>query len=1218
MVNRTPVPHRLWLGLATSLAMVWTTGAGAQVPVEHRLVNVVTGSGQIGLGYPVPVAVDSTAPVAGFRSYASLNARLEDLALRSPDLRVETIGTTLKGRPIRAYVLGDGDGLAASGSAAPGMLVNATIHAREWQAPEVAAGIIERFMEDADDSGLARFLLDEMRTVVIPVLNVDGFLMTQNNPDRVWLGADPGWDMTPREGRMRRKNLRGADEDFASTADHLQGVDLNRNFDQFFGANASSSPDSRSLVYRGPAPRSEPEAQALANAVTLIGGPRLRLFEDIHSFGQVMNTVFRGHAESDAETNTVADRFGRVQQRVALAGFPASGRFYSQAPNPAGTGIGTTSEYFAYTYQIPTWTLELEPGGPLGSREYGGSGWHHDGFVLPESQVPRLRAAMAEGHLLLAYHTAGPAIVQAVRITDRDNGNLTASSEWRADGPTRRVREFRVHAPLRSGGRYQVWVAFDRPLRYPDANGNPVRFPDGTAYADPPPQLRLDNGAAAIELQNGRFLLAPTTVPGGTWNRYRGDAWLAEADLPAFGGPAPGFRLELVFRDAMGRTVDTRPQTVADWRGGVWVDYEGRPNGLDDQQQFAAIGAPVWLGAGSATRVGEGEDFAVQLERAEGAAVTVQLAYGAGVSGPASVTLNSTSTRVPLRLADNAEVADAVQSSFVRISGGGISGSVEQRLTVVDNDRAELRFWQVADRDDLVRALSAAVPGTATLTVGLPAGATLDLTATLPAIRGRVVIEGQQALLRPVANAAVRLFEVESSGELSLADLRLSGGAGLEADGGQVRNAGTLNLARVESSGASGRCGGAVFSSGTLRVERSTFSGARAQSGGVFCVQGGSATITTSTVIDARADTGAVLLNRGATTLSALSLDANAVADGGALLDSPAGTVQLAGSVLSAGNGASCAGSVVSAGDNLLHPGRCNGQAADFLSSEPLLSAATTDALVRELRSGAWNERQPAQCSGLDQAGLPRPQQGRCEPGARESGSIVPVAGLWWTPSRSGQGVDLKRAGDGLLALVYTYDDNGRPLTYTAQGAYTSAIWRGELRRWRQAPVSLLPESTVVGELELRFSDARHAQFRLALTDGPTASYDLEAFAFGDESQPARIVERTYSGASRYGMTYARHGDTPFALLYAYDADQVLRWVSGEQTAEPGTLKLRSFTGACPSCTYTAPVASDAGQLRLRGAGLGAATADFELRFGNGAGGSLLRDGATLERLDSP
>jgi hypothetical protein len=213
-----------------------TPGAQAQAQaVPVRIVEwvenaPVSDNSKIALGYPVPIPVDTPLPFAGFRSYAGLHLRHQDLAAITPWVHAETIGTTQQGRNIWLYRLGDQDFETAYGLPEQAMLTNGGIHAREWQSPEVATGIIELLSLGAEDSHLLSYLRDNANVLVIPVLNVDGFLQTQRFPRTNWLGTDPDDpESSPRDGRMRRKNMRNADELLATQADHLLGIDLNRN-----------------------------------------------------------------------------------------------------------------------------------------------------------------------------------------------------------------------------------------------------------------------------------------------------------------------------------------------------------------------------------------------------------------------------------------------------------------------------------------------------------------------------------------------------------------------------------------------------------------------------------------------------------------------------------------------------------------------------------------------------------------------------------------------------------------------------------------------------------------------------------------------------------------------------------------------------------------------------------------------------------------------------
>ena len=56
------------------------------------------------------------------------------------------------------------------------------------------------------------------------------FCRRSATPRLNYLGSDPDVPATwPRDGRMRRKNMLGVDEELGTTDDHLRGVDLNRN-----------------------------------------------------------------------------------------------------------------------------------------------------------------------------------------------------------------------------------------------------------------------------------------------------------------------------------------------------------------------------------------------------------------------------------------------------------------------------------------------------------------------------------------------------------------------------------------------------------------------------------------------------------------------------------------------------------------------------------------------------------------------------------------------------------------------------------------------------------------------------------------------------------------------------------------------------------------------------------------------------------------------------
>jgi hypothetical protein len=107
---------------------------------------------RIALGYPVPIRVNTPLPFAGFRTYAGLHMRHQDLAATTPWVHPHQIGTTRAGRTIWAYRLGDEDMATPDGFPEQAMLSNGGIHAREWQSPEVTTGIIELLADSPADN----------------------------------------------------------------------------------------------------------------------------------------------------------------------------------------------------------------------------------------------------------------------------------------------------------------------------------------------------------------------------------------------------------------------------------------------------------------------------------------------------------------------------------------------------------------------------------------------------------------------------------------------------------------------------------------------------------------------------------------------------------------------------------------------------------------------------------------------------------------------------------------------------------------------------------------------------------------------------------------------------------------------------------------------------------------------------------------------------------
>ncbi|MGD9022050.1 MAG: M14 family zinc carboxypeptidase, partial [Lysobacterales bacterium] len=549
----------------------------AQVATEWVHTRDAGATNVIALGYPVPIPVDTPLPFDGFRTYAGLHSRHLDLTDTTPWVHPEDIGITRYGRTIPAYRLGDADLLTIDGLPEPASLVNGGIHAREWQSPEVVTGLMELMALHEEDAHFYDYLRDNVNMVVIPVLNVDGFLQTQRYPTLSYMQSDPDYpDYSPRDGRMRRKNMLSADEDFYTTFDHLNGVDLNRNNAPFWAWNPErSSPNLNSIVHHGSSPASEPEIQALDAAAHLGPIERLRIYTDAHSFSQVHFWSINENSRLSLQTDAVLRLFTNHHWA-----FP-SGKYYSFQPytqKTHGHGIGVTAEYFTYTYQVPSWTLEIEPRD--GGVDYGGVGENgHDGFILPESEIRRVREQLAQSFAAVYYRQAGPPSIQSLRVIEPVTQAVVFEADWDVRDSFTRSLFTQQLRPLQFDYDYELWMSFNKPMRWRE-DGQATSMPGVSPTAM---YFYLDAlvGETIMTTNVGEpeWLDAPGRAPDGYAN-YVYDAVRVGFNMPAdelnlgLVGDVSDSTLKVLTLDMARMRLDANPASVVDWANGAWTGYE--------------------------------------------------------------------------------------------------------------------------------------------------------------------------------------------------------------------------------------------------------------------------------------------------------------------------------------------------------------------------------------------------------------------------------------------------------------------------------------------------------------------------------------------------------------------------------------------------------------------------------------------------------------------
>ncbi len=176
----------------------------------------------------------------------------------------------------------------------PEILYTALHHAREPNSLSQLIFYLWYILENYEDDPQLKFLVDNTEMYFIPMINPDGYVFNQM--------------AAPNGGGFWRKNRR-------DNGDGTFGVDLNRNYDYQWGLDdEGSSPFTDSQTYRGPAPHSEPEVQAVTQ---LVNEHEFQLALNYHTFSNVLihpwgyqnqtsedDHIFKGMAEIITQENT--------------------------------------------------------------------------------------------------------------------------------------------------------------------------------------------------------------------------------------------------------------------------------------------------------------------------------------------------------------------------------------------------------------------------------------------------------------------------------------------------------------------------------------------------------------------------------------------------------------------------------------------------------------------------------------------------------------------------------------------------------------------------------------------------------------------------------------------------------------------------------------------------------------------------------------------------
>jgi murein tripeptide amidase MpaA len=313
------VEYLLWPG---DLARLKATGLRFEITVPDLVARDRAAAAGLRTAAPQP----GETSTGDYRTLADYEADMRALAKKHPTRAklIELPHKTLEGRTVYGLEICT-DVHRRDGR--PVFYQDGCHHAREWPASEVpimwAFDLLENYGKDKRITAI----VDNVRNVIVPVVNVDGFHYTRSFPPAESGEVAGQTNPLPPEaillggqGRYVRKNRRplastaasaglGPDAQIPKQLQGYLGVDPNRNYAYKWGDDeGGSSASTTSQTYRGTDPFSEQETKNVGHVLKTCHATAMVTH---HTSGDLLLWAW-GDTRDDAPDNDVLEGLGRA------------------------------------------------------------------------------------------------------------------------------------------------------------------------------------------------------------------------------------------------------------------------------------------------------------------------------------------------------------------------------------------------------------------------------------------------------------------------------------------------------------------------------------------------------------------------------------------------------------------------------------------------------------------------------------------------------------------------------------------------------------------------------------------------------------------------------------------------------------------------------------------------------------------------------------------